>query len=237
MIKNIFFSAAIMLFFVAPAEAQICTPDKTLTTPGLKPSTLPDATEGKPYNQGISVLMFRDTYQVVFGQKIPVKIDSIRVTKVVGFPAGINYTCQYTSCVYLWDTVRCMRIAGTATKAGVYPITIYVRAFAKVSGLPRQQDDSIKTYTLTVVSGTASLNNTESGQYKLFPNPADQFITLNGLDAAADIWHVTDMVGRQYSIDMQESNKNAVTFSTANLPAGIYHISNGKNRIRFVLQH
>jgi hypothetical protein len=88
-----------------------------------------------------------------------------------------------------------------------------------------------------VVSGTASLNNSESGQYKLLPNPADQFITLNGLDAAADIWHVTDMVGRQYSIDMQESNKNAVTFSTANLPAGIYHISNGKNRIRFVLQH
>lgn len=227
-----------MLFFVVPATGQICTPDKSLTVPGLKPSTLPDAVEGKPYSESISVLMFRDTYQTVFGVKVPVKIDSVKVTGISGFPAGFNYTCQYKSCVFLWDTVRCMRIAGTATKAGVYPITIFVRAFGKLGGAtPIAQNDSIKTFTLNVTSQSASINKLEEGQYRLFPNPADNFITITGLDAASENWFVYDASGRAYSVAVAESNRHAVGFSTTDLPAGVYHISNGKKQIRFLLQH
>lgn len=227
-----------MLFFAANSSAQICTPDKTLTVPGLKPATLPDAIEGKAYNESVSVLMFRDTYRIVFGVKVPVKIDSVKVTGIAGFPAGINYTCQYPSCVFLWDTVRCLRIAGTATKAGVYPITIYVRAFGKLNGLTAiTQNDSIKTFTLNVNSQSASIERTETGQYRLFPNPADQVLTIAGMEAASDNWIITDLTGRQYPVEAIENSRHAVMFSTQNLPAGIFHISNGKSRIRFVLQH
>jgi hypothetical protein len=236
MIKNIFFTVAI-IFFAANSTAQICIPDTSLKIPGLKPSTLPDAIEGKPYNESVSVLMFRDTYRIIFGSKVPIKIDSVKVTGVSGLPSGISHQCQYSSCVFLWDTVRCLRISGTASKAGVYPITIYVRAFGKLAGTtPLTQNDSIKTFTLNVNSQTASNGLIEAGVYRLYPNPANQYVTLTGLNVAAKQWFVTDITGRFYNINVVESNRNAVSLSTLNLPVGVYNLSDGESRIRFVLQ-
>ena len=127
MVKNFFFVTAFI--WTASLTGQTCTPDNSLTKPGFLPAVLPSAVVNTPYNQGISVLVFRDTNTIIFGSKVPVKIDSIKVLKINGLPPGMNYKCQHPRCVFLWDTVRCISFYGTPTQSGSYPLKIHVRAF------------------------------------------------------------------------------------------------------------
>jgi hypothetical protein len=233
MVKNIFFTCVIL--FTGSLFSQTCIPDKNLTKSGFLPAVLPAAVVNTPYNEGISVLTFRDTYTTVLGSKVAVKVDSIKVLRIGGLPAGLSYKCQHPRCVFLWDTVRCISFYGTATQAGSYPLKIYVRAFVKVGGFTSTtQNDSISSYTLEVVNNTASVWNTASSSFRVSPNPASDIITIQDAHQNLD-WFITDVSGRRMNCSVVESSKQAVTISVKNLKSGLYIVTDGRRKEKLLI--
>ena len=233
MVKNFFFATAFIC--AASLTGQTCIPDKSLTKSGFLPAVLPPAVVNTPYNQGISVLTFRDTYTTVLGSKVPVKIDSIKVLRINGLPAGINYKCQHPRCVFLWDTVRCISFYGTAGQVGSYPLKIHVRAFAKVGGFtPTTQNDSISSYTLEVVNNTASVWQPVSSSFRVSPNPANDIIEIEDSHANSD-WFITDLSGRKVAISVIDKTPFTARLSVAALKSGIYIVTDGQRKSKLLV--
>ncbi len=233
MVKNFFFATAFLL--AASLSGQTCIPDKSLTKSGFLPAVLPPAEVNIAYNQGISVLTFRDTHTLVLGAKVPVKIDSIKVLRISGLPAGINFKCQHPRCVFLWDTVRCISFYGTASQAGSYPLKIHVRAFAKVGGFtPTTQNDSISSYTLEVVNSTASVWQPVSSSFSVSPNPANDIIDIDDSHSNA-AWFVTDLSGRKAAFNVIERTSNRVRISIAALKSGVYIVTDGQRKTKLLV--
>ncbi|MFN5218797.1 MAG: hypothetical protein ACK5CL_08515 [Sphingomonadales bacterium] len=233
MVKNFFF--ATILLWAASATSQTCVPDTNLKKSGFLPVSLPPAKVNIPYNEGISVLTFRDTHTIVLGSKVPVKIDSIKVLSIGGLPAGINYKCQHPRCVFLWDVVRCISFYGTASQAGSYPLKIYVRAFAKVGGFtPTTQNDSISSYTLEVVNGTASLSQPNSTSFRVSPNPANDVVEIEDRRVGAD-WFMTDLTGRKVPFVIMDKTPHTLRFSVAALKSGIYIVTDGQRKTKLLV--
>ena len=103
-------------------QAQNCTPDTTIKVPGFYPNKLADGNVGTPYSQTVMVLSFKDTSVVVGGSKQNVTIDSLKLTKVIGLPTGMGYVCYEPRCIYLPTKVRCIKLNGTPTQSGVFPL-------------------------------------------------------------------------------------------------------------------
>lgn len=235
MIKNIILTAVIIIGAMR-AGAQTCTPDTSLKVAGFLPAVLPAATAGEFYNEGISVLTFRDTYRMVGTLKIPVKLDSIRVTGIAGLPAGISYKCQHPRCIYLWDTVRCVSLYGTPSQSGSFPIKIYIRAFGKLGGATSiTQNDSISRFTMQVNGGTVTLTNTEMFEYKVFPVPAGDELFISGPNAAELTWTLTDISGREIPVRISAGYGVSV-MDLSSVKAGIYIIRSGDIAIKFTKQ-
>jgi hypothetical protein len=233
MVKNIFFTT--LLFFTGSLFSQTCVPDKSLTKSGFLPAVLPPAVVNTPYNEGVSVLTFRDTYAIVLGSQVSVKVDSIKVLRIGGLPAGINYKCQHPRCVFLWDTVRCISFYGTATQEGSYPLKIYIRAFAKLGGFtPTTQNDSISSYVLEVVNSTASIRNGASPSVRIAPNPASDVITIQDIQRNAG-WYITDISGRYIYCPVIATSDFSRTISVKNLKAGLYIVTDGRRKEKLLV--
>lgn len=235
MIKNIFITCTILLSWNS-LGAQTCKPDTNLKVAGFLPATLPAGSEGVFYNEGISVLMFRDTYRMVGTLKIPVKMDSIRVTGISGLPPGISYKCQHPRCIYLWDTVRCVSIYGTPTKPGTYPIKIYVRAFAKLGGASNiTQNDSISRFTMVVNGNTAGITVASDAAFSVYPVPAGDMVSIRGEKVTEKIWQVRDMSGRILTV-CQHAEGEEIRIDITSLSPGTYLVHSGGISLRFIKQ-
>jgi hypothetical protein len=220
----LFFSATLM------ANAQLCTPDTTIKVPGFYPSQLADGAVGTPYNQTVMILSFKDTSAIVGGSKQKVTIDSLKLTKVIGLPTGMGYVCYEPRCIYLSSAVRCIKLNGTPTQAGLFPLKFAVTAYAKLNGFfPVAQPDTIKNFSILITgtSGVATIH--ENNQLSVFPNPTK------------DILHVAHHSGRQPQIismtgsviPMNWELQNGLWMAqTQGLPSGVYTVFvGGINRI------
>lgn len=212
----LFFSATLM------ANAQLCTPDTTIKVPGFYPSQLADGAVGTPYNQTVMILSFKDTSAIVGGSKQKVTIDSLKLTKVIGLPTGMGYVCYEPRCIYLPSAVRCIKLNGTPTQAGLFPLKFAVTAYAKLNGFfPVAQPDTIKNFSILITgtSGVATIH--ENNQLSVFPNPIK------------DILHVAHHSGRQPQIismtgsviPMNWELQNGLWMAqTQGLPSGVYTV-------------
>ena len=235
MVRNFFFTTS-FLFLGFALNAQTCTPDFALKKSGFLPAVLPAASANTFYNQGVSVLTFRDTYRMVGIIKVPIQVDSIKVTGIAGLPSGFSYRCQHPRCVYLWDTVRCISIYGTATKTGTYPLKIYLKAFAKLAGSTAiTQNDSISSYTLDVVDNTSGKVEITGKGFSLFPNPADNKLTIVDQNPTEN-WYITDLSGRKINAKPYVSGNQHICFETVALAQGVYIATDGNRSARFVIQ-
>ena len=203
------------------ASAQNCNPDTTIKKPGFYPKTLVDGAVGIPYSQTVMVLSFKDTSVTVGGTKQVVTIDSLKMTKVIGLPLGIGYVCYEPRCIYLPSSVRCIKLSGTPSKSGVYPLKFAITAYAKISGfLPVSQPDTIRNFSLTVTGGSARIETIQSNP-TLYPNPASNELFVSGLPCQAPT--LIDNLGRTIVSDWTFS-EGLWLARTALLPAGIYFV-------------
>ena len=68
-----------------------CTPDPTLTYPGIKPAKLPDGIVGTAYSETVSLMVPLDTNLVYNGTPVTVRVDSARVIYISMLPHNFTY--------------------------------------------------------------------------------------------------------------------------------------------------
>lgn len=212
------------------ASAQFCTPDTTIKVPGFYPSQLADGAVGVAYNQTVMILSFKDTSAIVGGSKQKVTIDSLKLTKVIGLPSGMGYVCYEPRCIYLPSAVRCIKLNGTPTQAGLFPLKFAVTAYAKLNGFfPVAQPDTIKNFSLLITGTSGVVNLQEANQLTVFPNPTKE--VLHVAHHSGNQPRIIALTGHEVPVQWELHN-GLWSASLQNLSAGVYTVSvNDINRI------
>ncbi|MDP4287429.1 MAG: T9SS type A sorting domain-containing protein, partial [Bacteroidota bacterium] len=99
---------------------------------------------------------------------------------------------------------------------------MYLTAYNATNESNTAQRIFIVHHTTADVSARAP----ESAMLTIYPNPASGELTVDGAQAALTI---TDALGRACGVP-----QNSRTFSVSRLPAGVYYVSDGHSRSRFV---
>ena len=104
---------------------------------------------------------------------------------------------------------------------------VFVSGFGQVSGVSKKNFTSPVTYTVKAEDGTtknytvivnlvSGVNKVLASQISIYPNPANEFITIEGPSKS---YFITDIIGRK----VLEGTGNTVGISSLN--KGVYSIS------------
>lgn len=230
--KYIFRLAFVGSFFTAPLiKAQDCTPE-ALTVPSISPSELPWAVVGASYSETISVLLFADTMVERQGQQVKAVMDSMIILGINGLPNGINFKLKDNNPKFLPLKPSCMSIYGTPDSLGIYPLEIPIRSHAKVLGfVPITQLDTIRDYVMNVVEEGASLVKLSRLQLAVFPNPAQQNVSV----IATQVPKIWNSNGIEMKLTW-EHNGRVYTAKLDDVSPGLYLVSADGRHSRFVKQ-
>jgi hypothetical protein len=208
-----------------------CTPDLTITQPGIYPDSLPPAIVGVPYSQELQVRVLTDT--IINGQNAT--INSIEIISITGAPAGFTYVCNPGTCIFPGGGNGCLVFSGTATQAGTYPlvITIEITATIILFGVPATitQTETLNDYTFKVVDpASVSIVNRKSLEvFQNFPNPvltktSVDFTVLKATSAEFKIFNVLGKEVLDKKINAR-AGKNTIDLDLINFEDGIYMYS------------
>ncbi|MEM6265444.1 MAG: hypothetical protein AAGI38_23280, partial [Bacteroidota bacterium] len=112
-----------------------CVIDTTAPNiPGVYPDSIPPLLGCNFGETDITFVFPRDTTVTFAGQQITIPFQSFTITGIAGLPAGMTWQCNLQpDCEYdvspnavQPDTVGCIRISGTPTIPGTYPLTVFL---------------------------------------------------------------------------------------------------------------
>jgi len=187
-----------------------CTPDVTLPAPNYADSTFgawPDtvtnfgaAAVGVAYTQDLQFKVPLDAGDVdpaLAGSAI----QDFTVNAVNGLPIGLSYACNIATCTFVGGSVGCAQITGTCNTAGTYPITIDVTGVILVElipGFPIPVDAPYQFVGYKIIVGTAGIVEAIINPITVHPNPANDKITIGGLNEQMKITSltITNMEGK-----------------------------------------
>lgn len=230
--KHLLFIAFTGLFgFIS--EAQSCTPGANFidSTYGVWPDTVqnfPPAAANVAYSTDLN---FKVPATVTAeldasGNFVGSPIQSFTVTGVQGLPAGYNYACNIANCTYNGGANGCANVYGTTATTGTYPITIDVDATVLVTlipGLPPTPvTQSVSFGGYKIIVGNAGIVSTSFDAVSLFPNPAQDAITLSGVQAKTIL---LSTLNGQVLVEMEDLASSEVTLNISSFDKGIYFIS------------
>lgn len=226
MIRKFSWIFAIAIAAIQPftANAQVCTPDQNLTTPGFLPATLPDGQVNSAYNVGITIKVFKDTEIVQSGQTVLATIDSMLLISILGLPPGLGYQCLNSRCSFVPSTLSCVNIQGTPTQSGLFPLKIPVKVYAKVFGaVPITQPDTLRNFAINVKGGTASmLDLNQNGlDLSIFPNPATNAVWVN----SSTLPKISSLSGVEINVPISKEG-SIYRIDISRIPTGLYFIAN-----------
>ena len=239
--KKIYFSLiALSLSFAALAQ---CTPDPTVTTPGISPAKLPDGIVGEAYSQVVTLIVPLDSTILYQGTPYNVRIDSATVVSIGDLPTGFGYEANKASRTWNGGEKGCARLFGNpiASSVGFYEVSVKVRTFFKIVGLPNQLDqlDSSKI-DFRVVMGN-SMNELNHAQRLIsYPNPVKEELNIEMPQYTQSAqFSIYNMMGQNMEITPSFSSLTGeIKFNTSILPSGMYLVygkNNGKNyQVRFI---
>lgn len=235
--KKIFLLSLIFCFFsIIKSEAQ-CTPDTTITTPGIYPKNLPDAKEDSIYDEVIQFRMPKDT-QSFLGL---VKFDSISIISISGIPSGITYDCNpnpgFSGCTWAGGTNGCLRVHGTPDSgmAGIHQCVIKLRAYVFIAGNVTffETKDTLlfNVHPAQRTNGIITFLNTD---LTIFPNPATQKLYISGgasilPEAIVSLYNISGSILGIY----KWADFVSQGLDTHSMPPGVYilRIADGNNII------
>ena len=273
--KKILFSLSFCIAAVYSVNAQNCTPDPQYTTASPtgvypKPDSLPGSAQGchSPLPCAIVGQPYSFTFTAVVPATVPYQGNNVALNKVVilsvdNRPPGINYVCQSnnaansTSCTFPKSTIGCVKMTGTPTAAGVYPMVVNTNVCilfgspCLAQSFPSKSGDPITItgdYTLAVLPNAQAVcpssdascyvsTRNEKGTLTVAssPNPTNGPINIyvgsqKEIDGAEFI--VTDAYGKRVATErvyLSAGQSNIVFFDGSTLPQGVYYysISNG----------
>lgn len=217
-----------------------CTPDPQYTSSGVYPDSATNflpACLGEPYVQLVTNVVPADT-SIVLIPGLPattVPIDSIVVVSVTGLPPGLTFECNNGDCAFEGGTIGCAVISGTPTTAGTYTVIFELKAHSVIT-----QNFTLDYYKIVVSDcnpSTVGINGLTSSKFKMFPNPASDKVSVQGLDNKNfDRIELTDASGK--TILTQDVNGNTMEINTSLLNAGLYFVNiydaNGMETLKLI---
>ena len=236
-----------LAFAFIGANAQ-CTPDPQFTIVGIYPdSTTFNATSaivGQAYNEVITIIAPLDTSAELFGQTIPLTVQTIELTNVTGLPSSFSYNCANSNCIFIGGNTSCAVLSSAnplASEVGLHQIFMYTTTTADAGLFGIQlQDDIIDYYYINVTNATSVVNQFNDFTFELkdvFPNPVNsnskiQFISGNSTNV---IFTVFNYLGEKIEERNIVANRgiNDIFINTNNYPNGmyLYSINNGETII------
>lgn len=215
------------------SEAQSCTPGANFvdSTYGVWPDTVqnfPPAAANVAYSTDLN---FKVPATVTAeldasGNFVGSPIQSFTVTGVQGLPAGYNYACNVANCTYNGGNNGCANVYGTTATTGTYPITIDVDATVLVTlipGLPPTPvTQSVSFGGYKIIVGNAGLISSSFDAISVYPNPAQDVITLTGV-LAKDI--TLSNINGQVLVGLNELAQSEVTLDLSSFDRGIYFVN------------
>ena len=232
MILRLFSLLLIVLAFSFDQVHAQCTPDLTITTPGIYPDSatgLPSGMVSVPYSEVIQVRVLTDTSQGGF----PVVITSITITGVSGLPPGITYACNPASCIFPGGSNGCILLSGTPSVAGIFNLNVDVSVAGTLFGNPLPpQNSSIDYYSITIDPFTGisqELSNVKFNLLQNKPNPATNFTDVIFTSPVGGDFKIKifNMIGKEvyYQTVRGMAGLNTSRVETENFTPGIYMIS------------
>ncbi|HZK75587.1 MAG TPA: T9SS type A sorting domain-containing protein [Candidatus Kapabacteria bacterium] len=86
----------------------------------------------------------------------------------------------------------------------------------------------VGTFSQTRVSGTGLVVN----PIGIYPNPSSQTINIESLEAGKHV-EVLNVLGREI-LSVRVPTTGPLTLDVSSLPAGLYYVSDGRSRTKFV---
>lgn len=235
---------ALALVALSPMQAQLCTPDTTLTGIGLTPDSLPPAFVGAPYSEVIQAVLPTDTSL----GPITFAFCSYRIVSTTPdiTAYGLTFECDQPGCNYIVDHSQnvnrgCLVVSGTPTDTlssilvnleatiGTYNATADTCIISNTLVIPYTVNFQIRD-TTTQDTNTTSIFTALSRQdlaLSLAPNPSTGSARLAyTLPARASVQvSLYDLMGRELR-RLQEgtlpAGDQALTLDAAGLPDGVY---------------
>lgn len=207
------FLTLLAIAFLSFGQAQCVVDTLVPRVPGIYPDSLPAFT-GCNYGEiDVTFIFPRDTTTVIAGQTVTVPFFSFTINGVAGLPQGMSWQCdRQPNCFYDLapnnpdpDTIGCIRLFGTPTIPGTYPISVLLTVDVQLIGNVNSTYDALLTVEPCVFAGscyTLTLSdNCEPAMLDLTNNaPA------NGNPGYSYNWDIQGPGGFQY----QTSDENPV---------------------------
>jgi hypothetical protein len=233
MIRNLrwIFVIAAVAFIPETTIGQICTPDTGLKIPGFKPAILPDGDINQAYSVGITVKVFKDTQVSQGGQTVSATVDSMVLQTVLGLPAGLKYECL-NSCQFTPSKLSCVKIDGTPTQSGVFPLKLPIMIYAKVFGVvPLSRPDTLRNFVLLVKGNSASISDVNTVGMSVYPNPANKVVHVISKDEP----RIFNLLGEQVLISMKKEDFG-YEMDIQSLSTGIYFVRSREGSVKLIVE-
>lgn len=211
---------------ISYANAQVCTPDVTITEPGVYPDQPDTAFADQEYDFSFQVLALRDTAVVFGGQSLNATIDSVKVDKVIGLPSGFSYQCNPANCIFTWQAVGCVNVKGNPTQAqaGVYDLQIATTVYARAGFIALPVPDTTDGYELVIQGdGSASIFDVSNNVLSVYPNPSTNGQYTLTSSTPMSVENVMDIQGRSVDFQSFKNSKN-IALNLSSAPKGIYFL-------------
>lgn len=249
--KRILLLSCFSVFTVLTSFSQ-CIPDFVYTSLGLPgvyppaiqipnipvPTGIADGSLGSNYNQTITLVVLEDTTMDIAsflpasavtamnlaGISTVMSVDVNHVSfDVQGLPSGINSQCDISSCQYSSGNDGCIKLSGTPTVAGTFPVdvnmTINIQIPSIAGIVPSMAVDipsfAAVTYDL-VIHGATSVQNYSSFS-EIYPNPTTNSVTIE-IDEPKQL-SIYDNVGK---LVLSKEINGSYFLNTSTFKRGVY---------------
>ena len=239
--KKFLLTLTLAIAFIG-ANAQ-CTPDAQFILPGIYPDSatgLSSAIVGQSYDEVITIISPTDTSVVIFGQSIPVTVQTIELISVTGLPASFSYDCETANCTFSGGSTSCAVLTSsspTVAEVGLHQIIMNTITTVDAGMLGIQsQEDVIDYYYINVTNSTSVVNQFNDFTFELkdiFPNPVNsnakiQFISGNSADVVFTVFNYLGEKIEERNI-LANRGVNDIEISAGDYANGmyLYSINNG----------
>jgi hypothetical protein len=215
---------SLFLLFICAVQAQNCSPDTTITKPGIYPEYLDTGMVGQAYEHVFQILSIKDT-MVPFGPNIvTATVDSISIDSIVGIPASFSYGCEPANCVYTWENVGCAKLSGTPTTGdiGTHPLEIHVTYYASYGSFKIPVQDTIDEFSLVIESSASGVSSIIRSGLIISPNPSHSGIFYIQSSSLISEFRIYDAQGQV--LQVEELNGINGSFDISSMPRGIYFL-------------
>ncbi len=235
--KKLLLSFTLILVTIVSVDAQ-CVPDPQYTDPGIYPDSATGFAPGcadQAYYQLITNVVPTDTTIMIGPFPATIPFDSVVIVSWTGLPAGFTYACfdsQNTispqdGCAYEGGTTGCAEVMGNPTMGdiGSYQQVITVDAYLGGDPNPMATEVVDYYYIQMVDCSSAGMNFITTSKFLVYPNPAKNVITLNGLnDIAVESVQVLNMDGKVMA-SYEGVSGPALDMNITHLSEGMYFVN------------